>query len=107
MMITLISLSRLFLKDFEWLLTNSQISTADCTGCRQGSTTCLPTCTIRTCFKEKGVDFCGECTDFPCERSPFPGQFKQRWIEMNQRIREVGAEHHYEEQLKKSRYGGA
>lgn len=83
------------------------LAKADCIGCRQGSTTCLPTCTIRTCFKEKGVDFCGDCVDFPCDRSPFPGQFKQRWIEMNQRIHEIGAESFYEEQLKTSRYGGA
>jgi len=83
------------------------LSKADCIGCRQGSTTCLPTCAIRTCFKEKGVDFCGDCADFPCDRSPFPGQFKQKWIDMNQRIHEIGAESYYEEQLKESRYGGA
>lgn len=83
------------------------LSKADCTGCRQGSTTCLPTCSIRTCFKEKRVDFCGECADFPCDRSPFPGQFKQKWVEMNKRIREIGAESYYDEQLNKCRYGGA
>jgi hypothetical protein len=81
------------------------LSKADCTGCRQGSQTCLPTCEIRTCFKEKGVDFCGDCTEFPCDRSPFPGPFEQRWVEMNKRIHEIGAESYYEEQLKKSRYG--
>jgi hypothetical protein len=29
------------------------------------------------------------------------------WVEMNKRIHEIGAESYYEEQLKKSRYGGA
>ena len=89
---------------FEEIL--SILSKADCIGCRQGSTTCLPICRIRTCFKEKGVDFCGDCDDFPCDRSPYPGQFKQCWVEMNQRIREIGAEDYYEEQIKKPRYGG-
>ena len=82
------------------------LSDVNCTGCRQGSTACLPTCTIRTCFREKGVDFCGDCADFPCEKSPYPGQFKQRWVEMNRRIHEVGAEQYYNEQVRKPRYGG-
>ncbi|HEX3020072.1 MAG TPA: DUF3795 domain-containing protein [Chitinispirillaceae bacterium] len=82
------------------------LAKADCIGCRQGSTNCLPTCTIRTCFKKKGVDFCGECTDFPCDQSPFPGPLKQRWIDMNQKIKVIGAESYYEEQFKKPRYGG-
>lgn len=80
------------------------LSSADCIGCRQGSTTCLPTCTIKTCFKEKGVEFCGDCAEFPCDKSPFPGEFQQRWIEMNQLIHEIGAEQYYQEQLRKPRY---
>jgi hypothetical protein len=82
------------------------LAEADCIGCRRGSATCLPTCQIKSCFREKGVDFCGECVEFPCDKSPFPGPFKQRWMEMNQRIKENGPEAYYTEQRKKPRYGG-
>ena len=40
-----------------------------CTGCRtdQRSFHCRTICTFVGCAAEKGVDFCGDCPDYPCE----------------------------------------
>ena len=37
-----------------------------CTSCREGSGD--PGCTIRICAKEKGVELCAFCNEYPCER---------------------------------------
>jgi len=34
--------------------------------CRHGGGD--PNCRIRVCAQERGVFFCGECDDFPCEK---------------------------------------
>jgi ribosomal protein S27AE len=39
-----------------------------CQGCKTDVTAIFCTdCEIRLCAREKGVEFCHECTDFPCE----------------------------------------
>ena len=53
---------------------------ATCEGCRpqKGRITLLnpeKTCKIFLCAGEKGIDFCHECDDFPCERfQPYADQ---------------------------------
>lgn len=53
---------------------------AACEGCRpqKGRITVLnpeKTCKIFLCVGEKGIDFCHECDDFPCERfQPYADQ---------------------------------
>ena len=41
-----------------------------CQGCRsdQRAVICPADCPTLTCSREKGVDFCFECPDFPCEK---------------------------------------
>lgn len=53
---------------------------AVCQGCRPQKGT-IPilnphkTCKIYTCTQEKGIDFCFECNDFPCDRlQPYANQ---------------------------------
>ncbi|MGD2166385.1 MAG: DUF3795 domain-containing protein, partial [Anaerolineae bacterium] len=36
-----------------------------CPGCRADGGD--PGCTIRICARERGLDLCGDCADFPCE----------------------------------------
>jgi len=67
-----------------------------CQGCRQG--TCLNTaCGIITCHQEKGVDFCFQCAEFPCQKSNLDPNLHQRWLTMNQRMKEIGVEAYWEE----------
>ena len=40
---------------------------ADCEGCRSGQCK-FPNCGVMTCHTEKGVDFCFQCDDFPCQQ---------------------------------------
>jgi hypothetical protein len=76
---------------------------APCAGCRAGGST-LPFCAARTCFKEQGVDFCFQCSLYPCDRNGYPDPFAQTWRKNQDRMREVGVERFYEESLRKPRY---
>jgi len=76
---------------------------AGCKGCRKGE--CLyPNCGVASCYKEKGVDFCFQCEEFPCAQSNFDPNLKERWIKMNRRMKEVGVEAYFEEAKDFPRY---
>ena len=71
-------------------------SEADCQGCRSGQ--CIyHGCGVMKCIPEKGVDFCFQCDEFPCEKTNFDGDLKRRWMEMNTRMQQTGVEAYYEE----------
>ncbi|UCF82762.1 MAG: DUF3795 domain-containing protein [Desulfobacteraceae bacterium] len=75
----------------------------DCKGCRKG--TCkYPNCGVVDCYQQKGVDFCFQCDEFPCEKTNFDPHLRQRWIEMNNRMKEIGVEGYYEETKGDPRY---
>jgi hypothetical protein len=76
---------------------------ADCAGCRQGEVP-LPFCAARTCHREQGVDFCFQCSEYPCDRNQYPGNLAERWRTCNDRMREVGVEQYYQESLERPRY---
>ena len=74
-----------------------------CDGCRaKRQSTYCKTCAISKCASEKGLDFCGECTDFPCELlSDFQKAMPHR-IELWQNlthIKEAGFEQWYMEMV--------
>jgi hypothetical protein len=74
-----------------------------CDGCRNG--TCLyPNCGVTSCYREKGVDFCFECDEFPCDKTNFDPHLERRWRQMNERMREIGVEAYYEESKDQPRY---
>lgn len=62
---------------------------ADCEGCRSGRCL-LGDCSVQRCVKERGVDFCFECGEFPCDRTGFSGMPHARWLTNNRRMREMG-----------------
>lgn len=75
----------------------------DCLGCRQG--TCkYPNCGVTGCHQEKGVDFCFQCDEFPCNKTNFDPHLEARWIKMNERMKEIGVENYYEETREQCRY---
>lgn len=76
---------------------------ADCKGCRQGDGK-YPNCGVASCYKQKGVDFCFECDEFPCEKTNFDPDLKQRWIKINNRMKEIGVEAYFEETKDLPRY---
>jgi hypothetical protein len=80
-------------------------SQGDCNGCRKG--TCkFPefNCGIIICYEQKGVNFCFQCEEFPCEKTNFDSASTQRWIERMNRMKEIGVEAYYEETKRSPRY---
>ena len=81
----------------------SYLAQSDYLGCRRG--TCkYPNCGVIGCHKMKGVDFCFQCDEFPCEKTNFDSDLKRRWIQMNNRMKEIGVEAYYEETKDLPRY---
>jgi hypothetical protein len=76
-----------------------------CLGCRTETRSfyCRTICTMAACAAEKGVDFCGQCPDYPCMAlKTFQAQAPHR-IELwssQARIKEVGYETWYAEMTK-------
>jgi len=76
---------------------------SDCNGCRAG--TCkYPNCGVIACYQKKGVDFCFQCDEFPCEKTNFDSDLKRRWIQMNNRMKEIGVESYFQETEDLPRY---
>ncbi|MBI4690155.1 MAG: DUF3795 domain-containing protein [Nitrospirae bacterium] len=75
----------------------------NCRGCRQGDCK-YPNCGVAACYKQKGVDFCFQCNEFPCEKTNFDPNLKQRWLKMNTRMKEIGVEAYFEETKDIPRY---
>ena len=83
-----------------------------CPTCRQtpeNGQGCIEDCPVRVCYQEKGVDFCAECGEFPCEKAK--DFFMKRhpviaadWENGSLRIRKIGAEAYFEEKRKISHY---
>ena len=75
----------------------------NCNGCRSGS--CFyPECGVKNCYKSKGVDFCYQCDEFPCDKSNFDNHLKKRWIEMNKEMKELGVKQYYQKTKDEPRY---
>lgn len=98
-----------FFEEFHGSL--KQLSGGHCHGCRSDASLkqgCLGGCIIPDCVKQHGVDFCAECTEFPCQAAKdFFSAHKNSgriWEEGSGRIREIGAEAYYEEKKDTSHY---
>jgi hypothetical protein len=75
----------------------------NCSGCRKGD--CYyPDCGIAKCYKDKNVDFCFKCDEFPCNKSNLDDDLKTRWIKMNNRMKEIGIKEYYKETKDDPRY---
>ncbi|MES9996376.1 DUF3795 domain-containing protein [Desulfovibrio aminophilus] len=62
-----------------------------CGGCRQSG--CLfQACGVHACIRDKGLDFCFQCDDFPCDAHGLPPALAERWRTNNERMREEGPE---------------
>lgn len=67
-----------------------------CSGCRNSehNACSIKGCFILQCVTEHGVDFCGECSEFPCTktRGLFEEEVYKQWLSGNQQIKEYGIE---------------
>ena len=82
----------------------TSFSNGSCSGCRGENVQCpITTCSAQTCHKEKNVDYCFQCNEYPCEKQ-FTGRLRERWRYINDRMREIGLVEYYAEQIKLPRY---
>jgi len=84
---------------------NLPIEEWECQGCRaeKRSHYCRNLCTMEPCARAKGIDFCIECDEYPCqELKKFQAEMPHRlelW-ESQQRIKEIGFEAWFEEMIR-------
>jgi hypothetical protein len=72
-------------------------SKVKCKGCRDEECKLFKSCNVKECSKQQKVNFCFECNDFPCEKTGFDENLKNRWLKINNRMKEIGIENYYEE----------
>jgi hypothetical protein len=80
------------------------LTTNNCKGCRKQECHLFKGCKVKDCYKNRHVDFCFQCNEFPCENTGFDDNLKERWIRINSRIRDTGLENYYSEVKDKPRY---
>lgn len=81
--------------DFKEVLT--YLANVQCNGCREDQ--CLNTnCKVAECTKNRKIDFCYECQEFPCAKTGFFGALKEKWIRKNNKIKAAGIEQFFEEE---------
>ncbi len=67
------------------------LATGLCEGCREKG--CLfKDCQVTVCVREKGVDYCYQCDEFPCDRHGMPDGLAQRWLSNNKKMQKIGSE---------------
>lgn len=81
---------------------------ASCLGCRstEHNGCSIEGCFLLECTKNRRIDFCGECDEFPCEktRQLFEEEVYKQWLEGNQQIRDYGIELFWENNSEKPHY---
>lgn len=79
-------------------------SNVNCGGCRQEKCKFFKNCRVRDCSERKGVDFCFQCAEFPCNNTGFDENLRKRSVEINKKMKEVGVNVYYESIKDKPRY---
>ena len=78
-------------------------SAASCKGCRNGGGK-NSSCSAKECFKEKNVDFCFQCDEYPCGRNRYNPDLSAKWLSNNDCMKDNGIESFYLRQKEKPRY---
>lgn len=92
-------------EQFWTLLGNLSDTDKSCPGCRQGGGN--PGCEIRKCIKEKKLDVCSFCEEYPCEKINGLCKIYPTLITDGTRLKQVGTETWLEEQKARKETGFA
>ena len=83
-------------------------SAAPCSGCRstEHNGCSIKGCFILECTREHGIDFCGECNEFPCSKTAelFEEEVYLQWLDGNQQIHDSGIDSFWENNSGKPHY---
>jgi hypothetical protein len=88
--------------EFKRLL--AYFASVECKGCRKENCKIFKSCRVRDCHEKKNVDFCFQCSDFPCNNTGFDKHLYERSVMINKRMSEIGVEEYYSEIKNKPRY---
>ena len=80
------------------------LANAECRGCRAEKCKFYKGCKVRACVEEKGIDFCFQCDEFPCDHTGLDDNLYQRSVAINRRIAEIGVVAYYREVKDTPRY---
>jgi hypothetical protein len=80
-----------------------ELTHGGCPGCRAAGG--YPECQIRSCARERNVELCSQCTDFPCEHLETLAARYPTLLADNRRLEAVGLERWLEEQQERARRG--
>jgi hypothetical protein len=91
-----------FVKGLKWLASQDK----SCKGCRfGGGWSWWPDCPVRDCVIQKELDFCYQCSDFPCEKlkqDPLLAH-KKAIIEANNQLKSTGIEKYAKQLIERCR----
>ena len=94
----------LFLKYPEFKKMLDYFSSGKCMGCRKEHCVLFKGCNVRDCSEKKQVDFCFQCSEFPCNNTGFDEHLQKRWKSINTKMKEVGVEEYYNKVKDRSNY---
>ncbi|NMM62546.1 DUF3795 domain-containing protein [Clostridium sp. P21] len=87
----------------EFLAILRHFSKGSCPGCRfSDKPTCQ--CSINTCHKKEKVNFCFECSKYPCNPTTYNESLSRVWKENNDNMKNKGVDTFYAAQKEKPRY---
>lgn len=83
-------------------------SSGMCSGCRnkEHNICSIQGCFVEQCTKERSIYYCGECTEFPCDKTKeiFEEEVYNQWLEGNKIIKTKGIQEYWKEYKGKSHY---
>jgi hypothetical protein len=88
--------------DFKIML--NHFTNATCMGCREDSCKLFKSCKVKQCSKNQSVNFCFECSYFPCSNHGFDEHLEKRWLVIQNKMKEVGVENYFMEIKDQTRY---
>jgi hypothetical protein len=79
------------------------LSSGGCSGCRAGGG--FPECPIRICARDRGMEVCSECADFPCNHVTALAARYPTLVADNHRLQAVGLAQWLDEQEERAQRG--
>lgn len=89
--------------DFKEML--DYFASENCQGCRNEQCRLFKNCGVRPCHQEKGVEFCYQCDEFPCDHTNFDENLYKGWVAINKIIKKKGIETYCKKAKTRPRYG--
>ncbi|NFV13911.1 DUF3795 domain-containing protein [Clostridium sporogenes] len=81
----------------------NHFSQGNCKGCRFSDKP-ICQCSINVCHKKKKVNFCFECSKYPCSPTTYNKSLTKVWRDNNDYMKKIGVDNFYISQKEKIRY---